>query len=285
MKQLLLFLLILSLTGCAAPVPPEPDPPAVEVMAVTPEPEVKPQYLGIAAVASISDSMHATYDFPGAAHTEVTVAAVVLDDNGVIRQCCIDGISADIPFDATGSLQLEEGTRFASKAELGRDYGMHKASPLGTDWHQQSAAFAADCVGKTLEQLMPGDTVTSVTISTDALLQAVYRAAKNARAQEIGEGDRLTLTCYGVMKPSCSARIDDGSAGLACFRAAAGAFVLQNNTVVAESCTALNSAIPFSAEGRIDCDLSTALSPLSPVLTPDQPAVHECNTLKAMATA
>ena len=77
MKRLLLLTLILSLTGCAAPqTAPQPQPPAVEAIAAVPS-DTDAARLGIAAVANIAKSMHATYDFPGYAHTEVTVSAVV----------------------------------------------------------------------------------------------------------------------------------------------------------------------------------------------------------------
>lgn len=267
MKRLLLLVLILSLTGCAAPqTAPQPQPPAVEAMAAVPS-DTDAARLGIAAVANIAKSMHATYDFPGYAHTEVTVAAVVVDSRGVIRQCAIDGISAAIPFDATGALQLPDGTQFPSKRTLGQSYGMHKASPLGTEWAEQAADFAASCVGKTVDELQPGDTLTSVTIATDALHQAVCRAAGNAAAP-VRAGDTLMLSCRAVMEHSVSGCPDDGTPGLACLRAAAAAFTVRGGTATAETGCAVTSAVPFTAAGRIACDTSLGLSPLSDVLIP-----------------
>lgn len=266
MKRLLLLALILSLTGCAAPrTDPQPLPPAVEAMAALPS-EPDAARLGIAAVANIAKSMHATWDFPGYAHTEVTVAAVLVDSRGVIRQCAIDGISAAIPFDATGALQLTDGTEFPSKCTLGQSYGMHKASPLGTEWAEQAADFAAACVGKTAAELQSGDTLTSVTIATDALHQAVCRAVENAAASALAD-DTLALSCRAVVTESRSGCIDDGTPGLACLRAAAAAFTLRGGTVTAETGCAVLSAVPFTAAGRIDCDISLGLSALSDTLT------------------
>ena len=265
MKRLLLLALILSLTGCAAPqAAPQSQPPAVEAMAAVPS-DTDAARLGIAAVANIAKSMHATYDFPGYAHTEVTVAAVVVDSRGVIRQCAIDGISAAIPFDATGALQLASGTMFPSKCSLGQGYGMHKASPLGTEWAEQAADFAAACVGKTVDELQPGDTLTSVTIATDTLRQAVCRAAENAAAP-VRAGDTLVLACRAVMEDSRSGCIDDGTPGLACLRAAAAAFTVRGGAVTAEAGCAVLSNLPFTATGRIDCDISLGLSVLSDTL-------------------
>ena len=133
MKKALFLVLLLTLPACAAP--PEEEP-AVEVMAPAPQ-EDTTRFLGIAAAAHINKSMNATYDFHGCAHTEVTFAAVLVDGSGVIQACAIDGISAAVIFDSTGVLQTEDGTVFPSKATLKQSYGMHKASPLGTEWYEQ----------------------------------------------------------------------------------------------------------------------------------------------------
>lgn len=283
MKRLLPLLLILSLAGCAAPDPLPDNMSAVEAMSAVPEPS-DALATGIAMAATVSKSMHATYDFPGAGRTDLTVAAVLVDSSGIIRQCAIDGISASLPFDATGALQTEAGTRFPSKCALGQDYGMHKASPLGTEWCQQAAEVSAWAVGKTAAELRAGDVVASVTISTDQLLQAVCDAADNASCQGARTGDELVLVCFGVMDPSQSACIDDGTPGLACFRAAAGAFTLRQGTVTSRAFDGLTSAVTFTAAGRIDCNLSVALSALSDVLCPAAPGPEMCAELEEMAT-
>ena len=252
MKKVLLLLLILSLTGCAAPAPETP-PPAVEVLA--PAPVDNTRYLGIAAAAHVAKSMHATCDFPGYARTEIAVAAVVVDGSGVIRACTIDGLSATIPFDDAGGLLLPNGTVFPSNRTLGQGYGMHKASPLGTEWYQQADDFARHCVGKRAAQLQPGDTVTSVTISTELLLQAVCRA---------------------VITGSFGGSAEEGTPGLACLRATALACTESG----AQLSCALLSAVPFTAAGRIDCDISQGLSPLSDVLFPTAAYEPELTALR-----
>ena len=258
MKKALLLALLLTLTACAAP--PEEEPVA-ETFAPIPQ-EDTARYLGIAAAAHINRSMHATLDFPGRARTEVTFAAVLVDCGGVIRACTIDGVDAALLFDAAGHLQTPNGTVFPSKTALGDRYGMHKASALGTEWYQQAAAFAAHCVGKTADELQTADTVTSVTISTDCLLRAVQTAAENARTAAPPETDTLTLTCRAVAEGSRSAAAD--SPGAARIRITAMARTPDGT----EAACALLSALPFSAAGRLTCDLSQSLSPLSDVLYP-----------------
>lgn len=258
MKKALLLALLLTLTACAAP--PEEES-AAEVFAPLPQ-EDTARYLGIAAAAHVSRSMHATPDFSGCARTEVTFAAVLVDDGGVIRACAIDGVDARLLFDIEGRLQTPNGTAFPSKTALGYDYGMHKASTLGTEWYQQAADFAAHCVGKTAAQLRQGDTVTSVTVSTDGLLRAVVEAAENARTAAPPQTDTLTLVCRAVAEDSRSAAAE--SDGLAWARLTAMARTPDGT----EAACALWSALPFSAAGRLLCDISQGLSPLSDVLYP-----------------
>ena len=272
MKRLPLLLLILSLTGCAAP---EAPPPAVEVMA--PAPVEERFYLGLAVTASLSQSMHATEAFPGYARTEMTAAAVVVDGGGVIRACTVDGISARVPFDTAGTLLLFDGTVFPSKRTLGDAYGMHKASKLGAEWYRQADAVAAHCVGKTADELRPADAVTSVTISTDELLQTVRRAAQQATLPAAAP-DAPVLVCRAVMTGSRSAHADTGQTGLAGLR---GVFLACADG--AEAGCALSSAVPFTAAGRIDCDISLGLSPLSDALTLTDLTDHECQLLRQAA--
>ena len=279
MKLLLPLCLLLAPTGCAAPdpVPQPPDPEAVQAMAVQP-PQEESYRLGLAAWAHISRSMHASYDFPGYARTDVTFAAVVVDSGGVIRACALDGVSISVPFDATGALQLSDGTVFPSKTALGHDYGMHKASALGTEWYQQAADFAGNCVGKTAAQLRGGDAISSVTISADSLLHAVLRAAETAQLPVDAPVDAPvtpTLVCRGRMEGSRSAAIDSGEGGLACVRVAAAAAC---DTVRAD-CAVL-SAIPFTAHGRIACDTAQGLSALSDVLRSTAATAEELQALR-----
>ena len=278
MKRLTPLLLLLTLTGCSAPAAapqPQPEGESVQAMAVQP-PQEEHFSLGLAAWAHISGSMHASYDFPGYARTDISFAAVVVDSGGVIRACRLDGVSISVPFDATGALQLPAGTVFPSKTALGYDYGMHKASALGTEWYQQAAELSHACVGKTAAQLRGGDAVASVTISTDGLLSAVLRAAETAHLP-VEDPAALTLVCRGALSDSRSAHIDSGEGGLACVRAAA----LASCGDVRTHC-AVRSAIPFTAHGRIDCDTSQGLSALSDVLLSTAATAEEAAALQEL---
>lgn len=57
---------------------------------------------GLSVSVNVADSVSATADAKGAAKYDVTLAAVTVDDNGVITSCAIDSIPATIEFDTTG---------------------------------------------------------------------------------------------------------------------------------------------------------------------------------------
>lgn len=240
-------LLCLLLSACAAA--PQPKSPA-------PLQEPLPLKTGIAATATISHSQNATYDFPGSACTDITLAAVAVDNQGVIRQCALDGISAVIPFDKTGALQLKEGTAFPSKNELGRAYGMHKASPQGREWNEQAAAYARWAVGRTPDQLTQGDVTTSVTVDTDGFLQAIQEAARRAVKQEAHEGDTLALVSSARMTPSRSVSDASPKNGAACCCASAAALTFRQGVVTSCRFDAVETAIPITPQGTIGTDLS-----------------------------
>ncbi|NLO13096.1 MAG: hypothetical protein GX124_03115 [Clostridiales bacterium] len=84
-----------------------------------------------------------------------------------------------------------------TKMELGPDYGMLKASPIGKEWFEQAEAFSAYCVGKTPEEVLGmatkvkddnhpavpdvADLATSVTMDVSDFLEALGKAAANAK--------------------------------------------------------------------------------------------------------
>lgn len=264
MKRLwiaLLLVLLVLLTGCADGEVQEKvqqaqvQAPVNEPVMDTAAQEVK---TGLAVIGSIAKSMNATPDFPGAAHTEVTFVALTLDRDGVIRQCCIDGVSAVIPFDATGALQEEEGVTFASKNELGDEYAMHKASAIGSEWREQADAFARYAVGRKVEELSGGDVATSVTISTDAILQAIAVAAENAVHQGARIGDELTMTVLSHSDDSRSASLDTGTDGCVAFRTDVAAVTWRDGAITSCCLDALETVVPITPEGLIGVELSAA---------------------------
>ncbi|MDD4080027.1 MAG: hypothetical protein PHP02_01265 [Eubacteriales bacterium] len=132
----------------------------------------------------------------GAAQVNTLSCALVLDDEGKIVSALFDMQQSKIQFTAEGKVvNLPETLK--TKMELGPDYGMLKASPIGKEWFEQAEAFAAYCVGKTPEEVLGmalyakdddhtsvpdvADLKTSVTIDVGDFLEALEKAATNAK--------------------------------------------------------------------------------------------------------
>ena len=224
--------------------------------------DAPPQALktGLATATTVSKSQNATLDFPGFSRTDITLAAVLLDHSGIIRQCILDGVTAVIPFDHHGFLQSPEKLCFPTKNELGQDYGMHKASSLGREWDEQASAFAAYAVGRRPEELQPGDVSASVTVDTDGFLQAIRSAAADAEDTGAREGDHLALVCDARMDKSRSADPHTGEDGIASCYAACGAVTFRGNLITGCRFESVETALPVTCRGDVAAEASLPLS-------------------------
>lgn len=146
---------------------------------------------GLAVRADISGSKDAAEE-DGAAQTDVTMAAVTVDAEGRIVTCVIDSLQTKIGFNEEGKLTTDLSAEILTKQELGGDYGMKVASSIGKEWNEQADAFAAYCVGKTLEEVSgiavseagkaeEADLASSVTIGVADFISLVTEAVDNAR--------------------------------------------------------------------------------------------------------
>jgi hypothetical protein len=223
---------------------------------------------GLAVVTSLASSKSATADADGLAQTDAYIVAVTVDQAGKIADCKIDSIQAKINFGANGSLKTDVATTFKTKNELGADYGMAKASPIGKEWNEQAAAMAEYVKGKTLDEVlaigMDGEKhatdaalTASVTIKIDSFAAAIAKAVQNAQSAGAKEGDKLGLGISTSMQLSKAATADAaGSAQSYSFMTA----VTYNGQGVVTSCIldGLQGTVAFDAKGQITSDINAA---------------------------
>lgn len=142
---------------------------------------------GLSVSTSLSSSKSAADGEDGLVQADVMLVAVTVDENGVIQSCAIDAVQAKVPFDAAGQLTGDVTAPILSKNELGEDYGMIVASSIGKEWNEQAAAFAAYCVGKTIDEVSgiavtedgkagDADLAASVTISIGGFQSLIAKA-------------------------------------------------------------------------------------------------------------
>ena len=222
---------------------------------------------GLAVSTSIKDSVSATAEAEGEAKYDVTIAAVTVDDNGVIQSCAIDSVPASVKFDATGAITSDVTAAVPTKNEQGENYGMVAWGGAIAEWDAQVKAVADYAVGKTVEELKNGDIdmttgkavdgsdlSSSATIYLAGYVYAIEAAVNNAQHLGANAGDELVLTTLNGVKNSTSA--DAENAGNA--QLDADIVVLTRNGGVITSCyiDSLQAKIAFDATGAITTDLT-----------------------------
>jgi len=165
--------------------------------------------IGLGATTSFSSSKsigeedHGSVRTDSNAQADITVATVMLDAEGKILQCVMDVVQVKATIADNGEMTTDPTTTFKTKKELGPDYNMKPASPIGKEWDEQAAIFETWCVGKTADEVATGvdetgypsdDTLkTGCTIHASAFVTAVSRACASAVETEATANDVLGL--------------------------------------------------------------------------------------------
>lgn len=225
---------------------------------------------GLSVSVKISDSVSATEEAKGAAKYDVTLAAVLVDDNGVIVDCIIDSIPATVEFDAAGQIVTDVTMAVPTKNELGENYGMVAWGGAKAEWDAQVAAVANYAIGKTVDQLKNGDIdmttgkakdgtdlASSATIYLAGYVYAIEAAVNNAKHLGAQAGDELVLATLNSVGSSVSATAE--KAGTIQLDADITALTKAGDTITSCYIDSLQAKIAFDAAGKITTDLSAAV--------------------------
>ena len=191
-------------TNCTCPAGSH-DVPATEAVPAVPETIPADQIVsgavktGLAVVTGITvEEEKASYD--------VTFVAVNVDDNGVITDCAIDSLGADVPVADVAGTNGDVKT----KQELGYDYNMVTYGGAKYEWFEQANFLAEFAVGKTVEELKAGavgetgyaqdaDLATCATIYLGGYVSAIEKAVANAQHLGAMAGDELKLASVNAL--------------------------------------------------------------------------------------
>ena len=225
---------------------------------------------GLSVSTKIADSTSATAEAAGAAKYDVTVAAVTVDDNGVITSCVIDSIPATVNFDATGAITSDLNAEILTKNEQGENYGMVAWGGAIAEWDAQVAAVAEYAIGKTVDQLKNGDIdmttgkakdgsdlASSATIYLAGYVYAIEAAVNNAQHLGATAGDTLTLTTMNSIGSSASATAE--KAGNAQLDADIAVLTTKDGKITSCYIDSLQAKIAFDTTGTITTDLTAAV--------------------------
>ena len=230
---------------------------------------------GLAVSTNISESKSAAADAVGEAKYDVTLAAVAVNDAGVITSCMIDSIPATVAFDVNGVITSDITAAVKTKNEQGADYGMVAYGNAVAEWDQQVAAVAAYAVGKTVEELKNGDIdmttgkakdgtdlQSMATIFLGGYVAAIEAAVNNAQHRGAQAGDQLVLATMPTVKSSTSATAD--AAGNAQLDADITVLTRANGVITSCYIDSVQAKIAFDTTGTITTDLS------APVMTKNE---------------
>ena len=243
----------------AAPVETETAAPAVEGALKT----------GLYISTGVSDSKSATAEENGEGKYDVTMVAVLVDDNGVIRDCIIDGIAASVKFDASGVITSDLTAAPQTKNELGENYGMVAWGGAIAEWDAQAAALASFAVGKTVEELKSGaidetgrapegsDLASSATIYLGGYVSAIEMAVANARHLGAQSGDELKLAAINGIDSSASA--DAENQGNAQLDSTVTALTLKDGVITSCAIDAVQAKVAFDVSGAVTSDVTAAV--------------------------
>ena len=242
----------------AAPAAPEaaPEAPAAEGALKT----------GLYISTGIGESKSATADENGEGKYDVTMAAVLVDDNGVIQSCIIDGIAASVKFDAAGAITSDLAAAPQTKNELGENYGMVAYAGAIAEWDAQAAALASYAVGKTVEELKSGaidetgyapegtDLASSATIYLGGYVSAIEMAVSNARHLGAQAGDVLKLAAINGIDSSTPASAE--AAGNAQLDSTVTALTMNGETITSCYIDSVQAKVSFDTTGTVTSDLT-----------------------------
>ena len=218
--------------------------------------------LGMYIVTSQSGS-NATADGNGNAQTDSTVAAVLLDENGVITDCVIDVAQTKVEFTTAGEV-LEKEKELKSKRELGDAYGMSARAEKG-EWYTQAQGFCDYAIGKADEirgialdesGVAKDEAITATTtIKLGDFIEAVAGACNAAADLGAKEGDKLGLKINTTIADSSNAAAD-GDGTCSANSTYCAVTVGKDAKVTASVIDATQSKINISTAGVITSDLS-----------------------------
>ena len=148
--------------------------------------------LGVYTTASATD---ATEDKNGEGQVVVTVASVLVDENGRIVKCFIDCAEPTVSYTADGKGSASDS--FATKYEQGDAYNMVEYGNANREWYAQVDAFCALVVGKTaseVKSLVASDnkgTAEVINAGCTIEISDFVRAIEKAAASAVATDDNL----------------------------------------------------------------------------------------------
>lgn len=147
--------------------------------------------LGLSISTDIGNSKDASADGEGLAQAYSYYTATTFGSDNKITSCILDASQGNVNFGADGVITTDLTAAPQTKQEIKEGYNMKSSSKIGKEWYEQANAFAAYCVGKTVDQVKgialtegkpsDADLAASVTVHVNAFMAGIENAYNNAK--------------------------------------------------------------------------------------------------------
>jgi hypothetical protein len=107
--------------------------------------------MGLGVYTATPTTADAAEDKDGQGKVAVTAAVITVDAEGKVVACQLDTADLTVKFTADGKAVANDG--FKTKYEQGKNYGMVTYGEANKEWFEQTDAFEAFVVGKTLNEI------------------------------------------------------------------------------------------------------------------------------------
>ena len=236
--------------------PQETQPQETQAPVVITEGAVK---TGLAIVTSVADSID------GEVKYDVTVAAVNVDENGIITACYLDSVGTSVKFGTDGVITTDTAAQVLTKNEQGDNYNMKTYGGAKYEWYEQAAALANYAVGKTVEELRAGavnetghaadaDLAATASIKLADYVTAIEKAVANAQYLGALAADELKVAVISSLADAKSA--EGENAGNAQLNVDVAALNMNGETITACYLDSVQAKVAFDASGVITSDVT-----------------------------
>ena len=223
--------------------------------------------LGLGIYSYIEKIQNADGDTDGQASSTTAIAAVLLDEEGKIVDCAIDVAAAKLGFTSEG--KFVEAGELKTKYELGNDYAMKSASPIGKEWFEQADAFISVVKGKTIDEvkaLQADDkkgteevTKAGCTIKIADFILALEKAVKNAADSKATADDTLKLGVSSSQSEKKDASEEAAGSNVVSTTVAAAA-IDKSGKVTDITIDAVQVKLAFDVKGVSDTEYNVPIS-------------------------
>ena len=215
---------------------------------------------GLAVCANARKSVSASAEAAGTAEFDITFAAVVVDENGVIVDCVIDCVGTTVKFDTNGVIDPTSLAEVSTKNELGEAYGMKLYGGSAYEWNEQAAALCDYAVGKTVQELREGavsesghavdaDLASHASIYLGGYVDAIEKAVANATVLGAQQGDDLRLAVIASLGDSVSA--DGENKGTAQLNCDVTALTMADDKITSCVIDSIQAKVSFDGAGQL----------------------------------